>query len=97
MCLTAFDDLQGPNAGLGDHLRHLCTLIASVGKDALNERKGSSCCAQQVTRAIAILNVGRMNGDAQQQAECIDEDVPFAARDLFPRVESMRVERGAPF
>jgi len=97
MRIAALDDLQGPDAGVGDHLRHLCTLIASVGKDALDERKGSSCCAQQVTCAIAILNVGWVDGDAQQQAERIDEDVPFAARDLFARVESLRVERRAPF
>src|SRR5437868_14971868 len=66
-------------------------------EDALDERKGSSCCAQQVTCAIAILNVGWMDGDAQQQAERIDEDVPFTARDLFARVESLWVERRAPF
>src|SRR5438477_7943969 len=58
MRIASLDDLQGPDAGVGDHLRHLCTLIASVGKDALDERKGSSYCAQQVTCAMAILNVG---------------------------------------
>src|ERR1044071_6275402 len=97
MRIAALDDLQGPDAGVGDHLRHLCTLIASVGKDALDERKGSSCCAQQVTCAIAILNVGWVDRDAQQQAERIDEDVPFAARDLFARVETLAGRAQSPF
>jgi hypothetical protein len=33
MCVRAFDDLQGPAAGVGDHLGHLGSLIARIGKD----------------------------------------------------------------
>lgn len=47
--------------------------------------------------AIAILHVGRMDDDVQEEAQGIDEDVPLAARDLFARIKALRVERGAPF
>ena len=82
---------------LGDDFGHLRPLVASVGKDTFDERKGSPRRAQQVARAVAILHVGRVDGDAQQEAKRIDEDVPLAAGDLLARIEALRVERRAPF
>ena len=38
--------------------------------------------AQQVEGAITILNIGRMNDDAQQEAQRVDQDVPLATLDL---------------
>jgi hypothetical protein len=38
-----------------------------------------------------------MNGNAQQQAERIDEDMALASRDFLARIEALRVERRAPF
>ena len=35
--------------------------------------------------------------DVQQQAERVDQDMPFAAGDLLGRIKSLRVKRGAPF
>src|SRR5271165_2776357 len=58
MGIAALDDLQGPRAGFGDNLGHLRPLIAGVGKDAFDERKGSPRGAQDLARAIAILHVG---------------------------------------
>ena len=97
MRVAALDDLQGPAAGLGDELGHLWPLIAGIGEDALDEGKGSPRRAQQVAGAVAILHVGGMDDDAQQEAERIDEDVALAARDLLARIKALRVERGAPF
>ena len=97
MGIAALDDLQAPEAGRGDQLGHLWPLVAGVGKDAFDERKGSPRGAQQVTRAIAILNVGRVDGDAQQQAQRIDEDVALATSDFLARIKTLRVDRGAPF
>src|SRR5580700_1415344 len=42
MGIAALDDLQGPGTGLGDHFGHLWPLVSGVGKDAFDERKGSS-------------------------------------------------------
>ena len=97
MGIAALDDLQAPEAGLGDDFGHLRPLVAGVGKDAFDERKGSPRRAQQVTRAVAILQIGRVYGDAQQEAKRIDEDVPLAAGDLLAGIEALRIERGAPF
>jgi hypothetical protein len=38
-----------------------------------------------------------MNDDVQEKAECVDEDVPLATRDLLARIKTLRVELGAPF
>jgi hypothetical protein len=97
MSIAALDDLQGPRAGLGDDLGHLWPLVAGVGKDAFDKREGSPRRAQQVARAIAVLHIGRVDGHAQQEAKCIDQDVTFAAGDLLARIKALRVERGAPF
>ena len=97
MGIAALDDLQAPAAGLGDDFGHLWPLVAGIGKDAFDERKGSPRRAQQVVRAVSILQIGRVDGDAQQEAKRIDEDVPLAAGDLLARVEALRVERRAPF
>jgi hypothetical protein len=38
-----------------------------------------------------------VDGDAQQEAQRIDEDVALAAGDLLARVKTLRVECRAPF
>jgi len=95
---VALDDLQPPGPGLGDGGCGLRALIAGIGKDALDEREAAARAPVENERGpIAVLNVGRMDDDIQQEAECIDEDVPLAARDLLPRIKALRVERGTPF
>ena len=97
MQLGAFDDLQLPGAGLGNDGGHLRPLIAAIGEDALDEGEQTAGPAQHQTRAVAILHVGRMDHDVQQEAERIDEDMPLAARDLLARIEALRVDRRPPF
>ena len=96
--LVALDDLQLPGAALCDGARRLHALIARIGEDALDEREEAArALVENKLRAIAILHVGRMHDDIQQEAERVDENMPFAARDLLARIEALRVERGAPF
>jgi hypothetical protein len=97
MCVAAFDDLQSPAAGVGDHLGHLRPLIARISKDALNKRKPAPRRAQQLTSTIAILHVGRVDDYIQQKAERVDEDMALAARNLLARIEALWVKRRAPF
>jgi hypothetical protein len=97
MGIAALDDLQGPGSGLGDERGHLWPLVAGVGEDAFDEREGSPGRAQQVARAVAVLHVGGVDGDAQQEAQRIDEDVALAAGDLLARIKALRVECRAPF
>ena len=95
--VAAFDDLDLPAAGLGDGRGHLRSLIAGIGEDALDEGEQAPRRTEQVAGAVAILNVGGMDDDAQQEAERVDEDMALATRDLLARIKALRVERGAPF
>jgi len=97
MRVGALDDLDLPAARIGNRLCGLGPLIAGVGEDALDEGEAAACLAQHRAHAIAILNVGGMHDDAQEQAERVDEDMPLAAGDLLARVIALRVERRAPF
>ena len=98
MRLVALDDLQLPCAGSGDGGGRLDALIAGIGEDAFDEREEAArAWVKDEPCAIAILHIGRMDDDIQQEAERVDENMPFAACDLLARIETLRVERGAPF
>ena len=98
MSVGALDDLEHPAAGVGGGSRGLRALVAGVCEDALYEwEEPARARVEHEPRAIAILNVGRMDDDVQQEAERIDEDVPLAAGDLLARIIALRVERRAPF
>jgi hypothetical protein len=98
MQFIALDDLQRPGAGLGDGGGGFGSLVAGIGEDAFDEREQALRAPVEDERGtITILHVGRMNDDVQQEAERVDENMPFAARDLLARIEALRVERAAPF
>ena len=97
MRIAALDDLDGPTTGVSDDFRHLRPLVACIGEDALDEGKQTARRPQHLAGTIAILQVGGVDDHTQQQAERIDEDVAFASRDLLARIETLRVERRAPF
>ena len=97
MGVAALDDLRGPGSGVGDRLGGFRPLISGVGEDALDERKGAARLPQNLAQTIAILNVGGVDDDAQQQAERVDQDVALAARDLLAGVIALRIDRGPPF
>ena len=81
----------------GDGRRHLWSLVAGIGEDGLDEGERPARRAKQLAGAVAVLHVGGMDDDAQQQAERIDEDVALAPRDLLARIEALAVERSPPF
>ena len=47
--------------------------------------------------AVAVLDIGGMDVDVQQQALRVDEDVALAAEDLLPDIEAGRTKRAPPF
>ena len=98
MQFVALDDLEHPTTAAGSRSLGARSLIAGIGEDALDEgEEAARAPIEDEPRAIAILHIGRMDDDAQQEAERVDEDVPLAARDLLARIVALRVERGAPF
>ena len=72
-------------------------MISAIGKDALDEWEQTAGLAQDLTHAVAILNIGRVDENAQQKAERVDEDMPLAARDFLARIKALRVDRRPPF
>jgi hypothetical protein len=95
---VALDDLDDPTAGACSGERGARSLITGIGEDAQDERpQRARRFVQHKARTIAILNVCGMNGNAQQEAERIDEDMPLAAGDFLARVVALRIERSPPF
>src|SRR2546430_6910362 len=47
--------------------------------------------------AIAILDIGRMNNGVEQQAYCVDKNVPLLALDLLARIVPVRINARPPF
>lgn len=98
MQLVALDDFDRPGPSLGEGCRQLGSPIVGIGEDAFDERKQAARApVENQPGAIAILDVGRMDDDVQQEAERVDEDVPLATLDLLARVIARRIERDPPF
>ena len=95
--IGALDDLDLPASGPGCDVRHFRPLISGVGEDPLDEWKTPPRLAQQAACAVPVLNVGRQNAHAEEQAERVDKNVALAPADLLARVIALRIERGAPF
>ena len=95
---VALDDLEHPTAGAGSGLRGAWALIAGIGEDALDEgEEAAGAPIENQPRPVAVLNVGGMDDDVQQETERIDQDMALAPGDLLARIKPLRVKRGAPF
>ena len=98
MSLTALDDLKHPASGVSHRGCGLGALISGIGEDALDEREEAPrVCIEDQSRAVAILQIGGMDNNVQQEAERVNQDVPLAAGDLFARIKALRVKRAVPF
>lgn len=76
------DDGHAPAEGGLDPVLEL-TLVGAVGPQLLDARELVVGADQQIEAAIAILLVGRMDVDAQDQAGGVHQQVALAAEDLF--------------
>src|SRR5881398_3451935 len=66
----ALDDLKHPTTGAGSRSRGAGSLIAGIGEDALDEGKETAGASiKNQSGAVAVLNVGGMNDNVQQEAE----------------------------
>ena len=65
-------------------------LVPLVDPDLLQAAHVVEDAAQHQLRPVALLDVGRMDHDRQEQSQRIDENVAFAAVDLLPRVVAAR-------
>lgn len=98
MRLAALDDFDDPTPGASSGFCQARSLVACIGEDALDEREeAAGAVIENQPCAIAILDIGGMHDNVQEQAERVDEDVPLAARNLLARIKALRVECRAPF
>ena len=68
-------------SGSGKQPRQAHRSVAGIGEDAFDEREQAPRApVEDERRNIATLHVGRMNDDVQQDAERVDENMPFAVR-----------------
>src|SRR5207237_8768534 len=96
--LVGLADLEHPTTGPSCGLRGARSLIAGIGKDALDEgEEAAGAPIENQARPVAFLNVGGMNDDVQQEAERVDQDMALAPGDLLARIKPLRVKRAAPF
>jgi hypothetical protein len=95
---VALDDFDEPVAGLGGNQCSAGPLIARVGEDAQDGREQRTrTLVKNECRPVAVLDIGRVNGGAQQQAERIYENVAFLALDLLACIVAMRIDAKPPF
>ena len=80
--VRAFDDLQRPAPDLFQAPPQLGSGIPAIGEDMAQQRVGGRDRFQQARRAVTILNIGTVNGKADQEPDGIGDDVTLAP--LYP-------------
>ncbi len=94
----ALDDLEHPTTGAGSRSGGARSLIAGISEDALDEgEEAAGASIENQPHPVAVLNVGGMDDDVQQEPERIDQDMALAPGDLLARIKPLRVKRAAPF
>ena len=81
------DNLQSPPAE-PSRPAHQLAGVPAVGPDDLESGKKTANLLQHELGPIAVLDVGGVHDDAQDQTEHIDYDVPLSALDFLARVVS---------
>ena len=98
MQFVALDDLDDPAPARSDGMSQLRPLIVGIGEDPFDEgEEAARAPIEDQPSAIAILHIGRVDDDVQQEAERVDENMPLATLDLLARVIARRIERRPPF
>jgi hypothetical protein len=71
--------------------------ISAVDEQRLQKWKHAEQCRHDESAAIAILDIGRMNNGVEQQAYCVDKNVPLLALDLLARIVPVRINARPPY
>jgi hypothetical protein len=93
LTISTFDARQNPF----HRTLELRSLVAAVGIELDQERKGAEQARHQQRAAVAVLDVGGVDDRVHQQALRIDEDVALLAFDLFADIVARRINRRPPF
>ncbi len=91
-------DRLDPPGGIGHGPAQLLAAVGAVGEDRLQEGKQPAGVAIQDQKgAVAVLQAGRVDGDGEDQAEGVDQEMALLARDLLARIIARRVDARPPF
>jgi hypothetical protein len=77
--------------------RKFWSFVSAIDEQRLQKWKHAEQCGHDESASIAILDVGRMNDGVEQQAYCIDKNVPLLALDLLARIVPVRINARPPF
>lgn len=89
-CLGMLDDFQ-PGAAAeteGSHPLDQRARVAAVGPDATQPPEALPQGCEQQAGAIAILHVGRMHADQEDQAQGVDQKMSLSSRHLLASIVS---------
>ena len=75
----------------------LRSLVATVGIELDQERKGAEQARHQQRATVAVLDVGGVDDRVHQQALRIDEDVPLPPLIFSACIVARRINRRPPF
>ena len=95
--IRALDDFQLPGTERPHCGGCAFSLIAAVGENPLDEREQPPHGLEDEQTTVAILDAGRMNHNAQREAERVDQDMSLLSFDFLPRVIARRVDPRPPF
>ena len=91
-------DHLDPPGGIGHGPVQLLAAVGAVGEDRLQEGKQPAGVAIQDQKgAVAVLYVGRVDDDGEDQAEGVDQEMALLALDLLARVIARAVDARPPF
>src|SRR5580704_11307619 len=88
--LWSLDDLNRPWSAMGECRYELFAAVNSIGKDMEQLGKPAPQLLQQWNGPVAILNVGGMNLDGEQEAIGVGDNMPFAAVDTLTGIVASR-------
>lgn len=83
--LISLNNFNNPAEGLSSPI-HKSPGIASINPDSLQPPEATTQLLQHEPTTITVLDVRSVYYHSQDQPESINEDMPFTARNLFPRV-----------
>jgi len=92
------DDLDTPGAGTARRSSDTLAAIACITEDDLDEWKsGPRALGQDMSGAVAILDIGGMHGDGEQKAHVVRQDMALDTLGLLARIVADRIDRSPPF
>ena len=81
--IRALDDLHGPVSNLRQCTLKLGSGIAAVGEDMAQPGEGIADRLEDQGRAVAVLDIGAMDDQSDQQTERIGDDMALELRSLL--------------